>query len=38
MNNKYQLIYEGKAKKVFTYDDANKVIIKDLNFICIFSN
>jgi len=28
MNNKYQLIYEGKAKKVFTYDDANKVKIE----------
>jgi len=27
MNNKYELIYEGKAKKVFTYDDANKVKI-----------
>ena len=28
MNNKYELIYEGKAKKVFTYDDANKVKIE----------
>ena len=28
MNNKYELIYEGKAKKVFTHDDANKVIIE----------
>ncbi len=28
MNNKYELIYEGKAKKVFTYDDSNKVKIE----------
>ena len=28
MNNKYELIYEGKAKKVFTHDDADKVIIE----------
>ncbi len=28
MNNKYELIYEGKAKKVFSHDDANKVIIQ----------
>ena len=28
MNNKYELIYEGKAKKVFSYDDADKVIIE----------
>ena len=28
MNNKYELIYEGKAKKVFTYDDLNKVKIE----------
>jgi len=28
MNNKYGLIYEGKAKKVFTHDDANKVKIE----------
>ena len=28
MNNKYELIYEGKAKKVFFHDDANKVIIE----------
>ena len=28
MNNKYKLIYEGKAKKVFTHDDADKVIIE----------
>ena len=27
MNNKYELIYEGKAKKVFTHDDADKVKI-----------
>ena len=28
MTNKYELIYEGKAKKVFSHDDANKVIIE----------
>ena len=28
MNNKYELIYEGKAKKVFTHHDADKVIIE----------
>ena len=28
MNNKYQLIYEGKAKKVFSHDDPNKVVIE----------
>ena len=28
MNNKYGLIYEGKAKKVFSHDDADKVIIE----------
>jgi len=28
MKNKYDLIYEGKAKKVFSYDDENKVIIE----------
>jgi len=28
MNNKYELIYEGKAKKVFTHNDANKVKIQ----------
>jgi len=28
MNNKYELIYEGKAKKVFTHIDANKVKIE----------
>ena len=28
MNNEYKLIYEGKAKKVFTHDDANKVKIE----------
>ena len=28
MNNKYELIYEGKAKKVFTSEDANKVKIE----------
>ena len=28
MNNKYDLIYEGKAKKVFSHEDANKVIIE----------
>jgi len=28
MNNKYDLIYEGKAKKVFTHDDVEKVRIE----------
>ena len=28
MNNKYELIYEGKAKKVFSHNDADKVIIE----------
>ena len=28
MNNKYELIYEGKAKKVFTHNDVDKVIIE----------
>ena len=28
MNNKNELIYEGKAKKVFSHDDADKVIIE----------
>ncbi len=28
MNNKYKLIYEGKAKKVFSHEDADKVIIE----------
>jgi len=28
MNNKYELIYEGKAKKIFSHDDADKVIIE----------
>ena len=28
MNNKYELIYEGKAKKVFSCDDPDKVIIE----------
>ena len=28
MNNKYKLIYEGKAKKVFFHDDVDKVIIE----------
>jgi phosphoribosylaminoimidazole-succinocarboxamide synthase len=28
MNNKYELIYEGKAKKVFSHDDVDKVFIK----------
>ena len=28
MNNKYELIYEGKAKKVFSHDDEDKVIIE----------
>ena len=28
MNNKNELIYEGKAKKIFSHDDSNKVIIE----------
>ena len=28
MDNKYKLIYEGKAKKVFSHDDVDKVIIE----------
>jgi len=28
MNNKYELIYEGKAKKVFSHDDIDQVIIE----------
>ena len=28
MNNKYVLIYEGKAKKVFTHNDEEKVRIE----------
>ena len=28
MNNKFELIYEGKAKKVFSHHDVNKVIIE----------
>jgi len=28
MNKKYELIYEGKAKKVFTHEDSDKVIIE----------
>ena len=28
MNNKYKLIYEGKAKKVFSYHDLDKVLIE----------
>ncbi len=28
MNNKYELIYEGKAKKVFSHNDSDKVIIE----------
>ena len=28
MNNRYELIYEGKAKKVFSHNDADKVIIE----------
>jgi len=28
MNNKYELIYEGKAKKVFSHDDPDKVMIE----------
>ena len=28
MNNRYELIYEGKAKKVYAHDDSDKVIIE----------
>jgi len=28
MNNKYELIYEGKAKKIFTHDELDKVKIE----------
>jgi len=28
MNNKHQLIYEGKAKKVFSHDEPDKVVIE----------
>ena len=28
MNNKSELIYEGKAKKIFTHDDVDKVKIE----------
>ena len=28
MTNRYELIYEGKAKKVFSHDDSDKVIIE----------
>ena len=28
MNNEYKLLYEGKAKKVFSHDDVDKVIIE----------
>ena len=28
MNNKYELIYEGKAKKIYSHDDPDKVIIE----------
>ena len=28
MNDEYELIYEGKAKKVFSHNDSEKVIIE----------
>jgi len=28
MKNKYELVYEGKAKKIFNHDDSDKVIIE----------
>jgi len=28
MNNQYELLYEGKAKKVFTHEDEDKVKIE----------
>ncbi len=37
MNNKYELIYEGKAKKVFTHDDADKVKIEFKDYATAFN-
>ena len=28
MNNKYELMYEGKAKKIFTHDEVDRVKIE----------
>ena len=28
MNNRYELVYEGKAKRVFSFDDSDKVMIE----------
>ena len=37
MNNKYELIYEGKAKKVFTHDDIDKVRIEFKDYATAFN-
>ena len=37
MNNKYELIYEGKAKKVFTHDDVDKVKIEFKDYATAFN-
>ena len=37
MNNKYELIYEGKAKKVFTHDDVEKVRIEFKDYATAFN-
>jgi phosphoribosylaminoimidazole-succinocarboxamide synthase len=37
MNNKYELIYEGKAKKVFTHDDEDKVKIEFKDYATAFN-
>jgi len=36
MNNQNDLIYEGKAKKIFSHDDADKVIIEFKDLLCNF--
>ena len=37
MNDKYELIYEGKAKKVFSHDDEDKVIIEFKDYATAFN-
>jgi len=37
MNNKYELIYEGKAKKVFTHEDVDKVKIEFKDYATAFN-
>ena len=37
MNKKYDLIYEGKAKKVFTHDDLDKVKIEFKDYATAFN-